>query len=548
MRIAMAQIDTVVGGVAANETKIAEHIRRAKEAGAHLVVFPEMALVGYPLLDLVYRPTLLRKQREALERIAHVAAGIAAVVGFIDQDPARFGGDGRPLVYNAAALVKDGKILAIHRKNLLPEYDVFFERRYFAPGSGVTVVDVDGVHVGLEICEDLWDTYYETKVTSRIVAAGADVIVNISASPFHIGKGDERRRLLRRHIDHCGKPIVYVNQVGAEDGYEGELVFDGDSLAIDGRGRVVARAPRFAEALVTFDLDAVSGAGTTAVADDPVDEDEQAFLALVRGVKDYAARTGFKKSLLGLSGGIDSAVVAVVAAHALGPQNVLGISMPSRYSSDHSKDDARILAENLGIEYRTIPIEGVHQAYLAALAPTLGSDALGLTEENLQARIRGALLMAHSNHHNLLLLSTGNKTEVALGYCTLYGDMNGGLTVLADVSKERVYGIARHVNRAAGKAVIPQNSIDKVPSAELRPGQVDPFDYAAVSPLADLLVEDEVEVDEAVARGYDRALVERLARLVRISEYKRRQAAPGIRITARAFGVGRRMPISWPGE
>ncbi len=547
MRIAMAQIDTVVGDVTANLKAVRDAIERAREAKADIVVFPEMTLTGYPLLDLVYRANLLERQRAALTEAARAATGIAAVVGFVDRDPMRRGTDGRAAVYNSAAVVKDGLILAVHRKNLLPEYDVFFERRYFVPGAGSTVVDVGGVNVGVQICEDLWDDNYESKVTRRECAAGADVVVNLSASPFHVGKGQERRELLHRHVRENGKPIVYVNQVGGEDGYEGELVFDGESLAVDGHGQLLAVGKQFEEDLVVFDLDPKSGRGKP-ITDRVADPDAEAFAALVRGVRDYGRRAGFKSALIGLSGGIDSALVAAIAQRAFGKENVLGIAMPSRFSSTHSLEDAKALAKNLGIEFRTISIEPVFESYLAQLAPSFAGKKPDVTEENLQARVRGGLLMALSNKTGAMVLSTGNKTEIALGYCTLYGDMCGGLTVLSDVSKERVYSISRYLNRASKTEVIPQRSIDKVPSAELREGQFDPFDYAIVSPLADMLVEEELEIDEAVAHGFDRALVERLAKMVKNAEYKRRQAAPGIKITSRAFGVGRRMPIAWPGE
>lgn len=543
MRIAMAQVNTVVGGIDSNLLTIKDRLERARSLAADLVVFPELTITGYPLLDLIHQRALLERQRRALDEVTALAAGITAVVGFVDFDPGRAGSNGYPLLYNAAAVARDGQILAIHRKNLLPDYDVFSEERYFTPGSVATVADVPGARLGVQICEDLWDANYENKVTRAQVAAGAELIVNLSASPFHVGKGRERRELLLRHVAECRRPMFFVNQVGGEDGYDGELVFDGDSLAYDASGRLIGLGRAFAEDLVVADVDVRSGAGVE-IADRETDPDAEALDALVLGVREYARRAGFKKALLGLSGGVDSALVAVIAARALGAENVLGVSMPSRYSSDHSREDARQLALNLGIAFQTIGIEAVFQSYLDTLAPVFAGAPEDVTEENLQARARGAILMAISNKTGALLLSTGNKTEVALGYCTLYGDMNGGLMVIADVSKTRVYSIARHVNRAASRPLIPLRTLEKPPSAELKEGQVDPFDYDVVSPLADLLVEEELPVEECVQRGYARELVLRLARLIRLSEYKRRQAAPGIRITPKAFGLGRRFPIA----
>ncbi|MFG0318121.1 MAG: NAD+ synthase [Planctomycetota bacterium JB042] len=542
MRIAMAQIDTVVGDVDANRRAVSAGIARARDRGVDLVVFPEQTLIGYPLLDLIHRRELLDAQRAALEALAREADGVAAVVGFVDVDAGRRDPRGRPALHNAAAVLADGAVRAVHRKVLLPDYDVFFEERYSEPGETCTVVEVAGTKVGVQVCEDLWDEHYDLKVTKRQVAGGARVIVNLSASPFHLGKGRVRRDLVRRHVRENGVPVVLCNQVGGEDGYEGELAFDGDSFAVDASGAVVARGATFEEDFVVVEFDERGRAPAIEISEP--EPDAEAFAALVAGVRDYAKRSGFSKALLGLSGGIDSALVACVAAEAFGPENVLGVSMPSRYSSDHSKSDARLLAEALGTEYREIPIEDVHQALLDTLAPSFEGLAPDVTEENLQARARGMILMALSNKTGAMLLSTGNKTEVALGYCTLYGDMNGGLMVISDVSKARVYSVSRWFNRWKGREVIPRGSLEKPPSAELRDAQVDPFDYEVVSPLVDLLVEEDLSVDACVARGYERELVERLARLVRISEYKRRQAAPGIRITERAFGVGRRMPIA----
>lgn len=546
MRIALAQMNTAVGRVESNLKAILAFIDQAREASASLLAFPELTLTGYPLLDLIHRQSLLDAQRAALDQVAAAATDLTVLVGFVDVDRQRLGANGKPLLFNAAAAVRDGQILAVHHKNLLPEYDVFFEERYFSPGTDKAVIEVDGHRVGIQICEDLWDTHYDNKVTAAQVAAGAELLVNLSASPFHIGKGQVRRELLRRHVEECGRPMLFVNQVGGEDGYEGELVFDGDSLAYDRKGRLIGLGKAFEEDLVLVDLDVESGLSTSGetLEDRPYDADLEALDALVLGVRDYARRAGFKQALLGLSGGIDSALVAAIAARALGPENVLGVSMPSRYSSEHSRQDAQVLAENLGIGLRTIHIEQVFEAYLETLAPSFEGMEADVTEENLQARIRGALLMALSNKGGAILLSTGNKTEVALGYCTLYGDMNGGLMVIADVSKARVYSICRAINRQAGREVVPQSTIDKPPSAELKEEQVDPFDYDIVSPLTELLVEDELNVEECVAQGFDRELAERIDRLIQTSEYKRRQAAPGIRITERAFGVGRRLPIA----
>ena len=546
----MAQINATVGDLEGNKRLIIEFGKKAIIEKADLVVFPEMATTGYPPLDLLppremrppsgdRRPSqedFVRKNKEGLEDIAQNLLNITSVVGFVDYDDSN--------LYNAAAVMKNGKITHVTYKTLLPTYDVFDEHRYFTPGlsNEPTTVDLGDqqTQIGASICEDIWDEEvgYSVKVVDSLAKLGAKVIVNLNASPFHDKIRDVRLHILKRKATRLGTAIIYVNLVGGQD----ELVFDGQSLAVDRNGRLIGIGKQFQEDLVLVDLNP-DGTGKSDVATPLYNREEEMFNAIVLGLRDYFRKTGFKRSLIGLSGGIDSSLVAVIAATALGKENVTGISMPSRYSSNHSKNDAEELASNLGIEYLSIPIEKIFETTEEELKPYFKGRAPDVAEENLQARLRGNILMTLSNKFGDLVLSTGNKTELALGYATLYGDMSGGLEVIGDVSKMEVYALARYYNQKMGRAVIPQSSIDKIPSAELRPDQFDPFDYASVSPLVDEIIEKRLSKEELIQKGYPKEVVEDTIRRIRGAEYKRRQAAPVIRITKKAFGLGWKMPI-----
>ncbi len=539
MKIAIAQINPTVGDIAGNSRKMSDCIARAEQAGAELVVFSELSLLGYPPRDLLSRAGFISAGVDAVESLAKQCRGIAALVGF-----ARPAGDspGRPLE-NAAAFLADGKVAGVHVKTLLPTYDVFDETRYFRPGPPPKPLTLKGWRIGVSICEDLWDrpalgaALYRSDPVAHLRDAGAEIIINMSASPFQLGKTDVREDLIRRQAQRTKTPIVYVNQVGGND----ELIFDGTSLVVGADGEILARCKSFDEDLLVIDTDA--GAGQC----EPVGSDmEQLSAALKLGLRDYVCKCGFRSVVLGLSGGIDSAVVAVLAADALGGENVLALAMPSRYSSDHSLADARQLAENTGIRLLELPIDPIHVAYEQALAGHLPENRPDTTDQNIQARIRGNLVMAFSNACGHLPLATGNKSELATGYCTLYGDMTGGLAVIGDVPKTMVYDLARHLNETTGQR-IPENILVKPPSAELKPDQTDqdklpPYDILDV--ILSRYVEREESIGEIIAAGLDADVVRRVASMVSASEYKRRQAAPVLKVTARAFGAGRRMPIA----
>jgi NAD+ synthetase len=557
MRIALLQQNFTVGALAANREAILGATRRAREQGAELAITSELALLGYPPRDLLERPAFVRAAlAENQKLVSEVPEGITLVFGTITE---RSQAEGRPLS-NAVLVAKRGEILATANKRLLPTYDVFDEDRYFEPGDRAVSVGLGGARLGLTICEDAWNDIAplafrayggraytqagEEKPRYRVnpvgeLAGKVDVLLNVSASPFTISKREARPAMFAEVARRHRIPVAFVNQVGGND----ELVFDGRSTLFAPDGSVVARAAAFREEVLVCDLE-----GGPVAADLASDEDG-AYRALVLGTRDYARKCGFSRVVLGLSGGIDSALTAVVAADALGPENVLGVSMPSRYSSQGSKDDAKKLAENLGIGWREISIEPAFSAYLASLEAPLdaisAARAGDVTFENVQARIRGTVLMAVSNRSGALLLTTGNKSEIGCGYCTLYGDMAGGLAVISDVPKTMVYRLARWVNRDRER--IPRASIEKAPSAELRPGQTDqdslpPYDL--LDRALERFVEDGANRDEMVTEGLPPAVVDRVISLVQGSEYKRRQAAPGLIITKKAFGVGRRMPIA----
>ena len=546
----MAQINATVGDLEGNKRLIIEYGKKAANAGADLVAFPEMAITGYPPLDLLppreTRPpagnrkpqqeNFVRLNKEYVLKIAKEIPQLTAIVGFVDYDDHN--------LYNAAAVLRNGNIQHVAYKSLLPTYDVFDEHRYFTPALVNEPVLVEtateALPIGTSICEDIWDEEvgYAFKVVDYLGEHGARIIVNLNASPFHDKIREVRLRILKRKATRIGAAIFYVNLVGGQD----ELVFDGQSIAVDRTGKLIGIGKQFEEDLVIVDVE-VNGTGGREVQEPSYNRDEEMFNAIVVGVRDYFRKTGFKRAFLGLSGGIDSSLVAVIAATALGKENVTGVSMPSRFSSDHSKSDAYQLASNLGIEYVTIPIERVFETFEVEMKPFFKGRPRDVAEENLQARIRGNILMTLSNKFGDLVLSTGNKTELALGYATLYGDMSGGLEVIGDVSKTEVYSLSQYYNKRVGREVIPKNCFSKIPSAELRPDQFDPFDYAVVSPLVDDVIENRLTREELIRKGYPREVVEDSVRRIRGAEYKRRQAAPVIKITKKAFGLGWKMPL-----
>jgi NAD+ synthase (glutamine-hydrolysing) len=529
MKVSLCQINPTVGAIERNMDLIMKWYQKAVAAGAELTVFPELVLVGYPPQDLLLRRRFLDKAEMALKSIAEKTT-IPMIIG----NPMRENGE----LYNCAFVCGHGEITGHYKKRLLPTYDVFDEDRYFTSGDSTEVIEVKfenkSVKIGMQICEDLWDEDYACNLVKSLKEKGAECIVNISASPYRVGRLADRSKLIASKVAETALPFFYCNMVGAQD----ELIFDGQSLAYDGKRNLIGQGPAFEEDIVLVDPE-----NPVPIKLKTVQREQKIYHALVLGVRDYFRKTGYKKAVLGLSGGIDSSLTGCIAVDALGPNNVHGVSMPSRYSSDHSRDDAKTLAKNLGIDYRTISIESIIGEFDESLQESFNGSETGVAEENIQARVRGSLLMALSNKFNWLVLSTGNKTELAMGYCTLYGDMNGGLSVISDLSKTDVYALSRWVNKEAGSERIPINSIEKPPSAELRPNQVDPFDYDVVSPLVSALIEDEKSPTELIAEGADPELIKDISRRIRINEYKRRQAAPGLRVTSKAFGIGRRVPI-----
>ena len=523
----MAQVAPQVGDIAYNTHLVLEAMQRAEALHCDMLVLPELVLTGYPPEDLLLRHAFMREVEGAVAQIVANARQAVVVFGH----PRHVDG----CMFNSASLAADGKLVGVYDKRALPNYGVFDERRYFTPGSGSDVFEVHGWSIGLGICEDLWDE----EVIETTASRPRDVLLNLNASPFHIDKQLEREALMQRRAKRLGVPVVYVNPVGGQD----EIVFDGGSHAVDAGGMLLARAPIFAPADVLVDVAASCGEI------EPLpDTMQQMRCALVLGVRDYVRRNGCSQVVIGLSGGIDSALVAALACEALGADQVLGVLMPSRYSSEHSISDARVLAENLGIETITLPIESPVAAVDALVAQPFadwGLAAPDVTEENVQARIRGLLLMAVSNKTGRMLLTTGNKSEMAVGYATLYGDMAGGFAPLKDVYKTQAFALARHINRHG--ELIPENSISKPPSAELRPGQMDSDslpDYAVLDDILQSYIELGQDMRDIAAQGFDSGLVERVIRMLYIAEYKRRQAPPGVKITQKAFGRDRRYPIT----
>jgi len=569
IRVGIAQINSTVGDLSGNTKKIMQSIDLAKSLGVDLLTFPELAITGYPPEDLLLKPQFIKQNRESLNKIIDYSSGIAVIVGFVDSD-----GD----IYNAAAVVYNKKLVGVYHKFYLPNYGVFDENRYFQAGVGCPVFIIYGIGMGVTICEDMW---YEAGPAIVQAYAGAKVLINISASPYHAGKGLFRERMFATRASDSIAIVIHNNLVGGQD----ELVFDGNSLVIDEKGEVIARGKQFEEDFLAVDLDVESvfrsqlhdprrrketpwvkeklqevtkievSSEYPAIARpslpprriERLDELAEIYQALVLGVRDYVHKNGFEKVVIGLSGGVDSSLVAAIAADALGPENVVGVSMPSRYSSSGSKSDAEALARNLGIEFKVIPIEKAFSAYLETLAEPFKDTNPDATEENVQARIRGNLLFALSNKFGWLVLACSNKSETAMGYTTLYGDMSGGLIPLKDVPKTTVYKLAQYRNRQVKKDVIPSSVVSKAPSAELRPNQKDTDTlppYEMLDSILKAYVEDDVMIDQIVNMGFDREIVLRVAKLVDRNEYKRRQSAPGIKVTPRDFGRDRRLPIT----
>jgi NAD+ synthase (glutamine-hydrolysing) len=579
LRVALAQVNVTVGDLPGNQAKILQSMRQAYAAGAHIVCLPELALTGYPPEDLLLKPGFVTANQTALQALIAASAelpGLTSVIGFVDRVHD---------IYNAAAVIHEGQLIGTYHKHYLPNYGVFDENRYFQAGHKAPLFLINGVHVGVNICEDVW---YPAGPMTMQAHAGAEVILNINGSPFHIEKDQFREDMMATRAADNGVIVAYLNMVGGQD----ELVFDGGSMVFDAQGELIARARRFEEDLLLVDLDTASVfrsrlhdprrrqerlqvhaedvplyvissqpaptrvmveskqplvIGAPQRIEPELSRLAEIYAALVLGTGDYVRKTGFKKAVIALSGGIDSTLVAAIAADALGGENVLGVTMPSGYSSEGSKTDAQELAENLGMQFLTIPIEDVFRLSLKTMIPAIGEEDPGLAGENLQARIRGNIIMTISNKLGPIVLTTGNKSEMAVGYCTLYGDMAGGFAVIKDVLKTLVYELCVYRNSLGARPVIPQAVIDKPPSAELRPDQKDTDSlppYEILDPILRAYVEQDRSIDEIIAMGFDRAIVQRVTRLVDLSEYKRRQAPPGVKITTRAFGRDRRLPIT----
>jgi len=539
VRIALAQLNTTVGDLSGNEAKILAAYRRGEDAGVEIVVCPELSVTGYPPRDLLLKKRFVTQNLEVLNRLAAATKKTGLLVGYVGENRSRPGRE----VTNSVALLQEGRIVTTRTKTLLPNYDVFDEDRYFEPATENTPAEFNGRKIGLTICEDIWndedfwpDRRYRHNPPVELAEAGASPIFNISASPWHWGKSRTRYDMLRSMAAKAGRPIVFCNQVGGND----ELIFDGGSLVFNSSGKLIAQGKLFEEDFIVVDTDATAEIARL----DPCQE-EAIYKALVLGLGDYFHKCGFKCAVLGLSGGIDSAVTACLAVAALGRENVRAVSLPSQYSSQGSLDDARVLAERLGIQYDVVPIKKAFDTVKEELKGVFGGRPEDTTEENVQARLRGVMLMALSNKFGSLLLTTGNKSELAVGYCTLYGDMCGGLAVISDVPKTLIYRVAKWINR--DQEIIPETSITKPPSAELRPDQCDQDSlppYEVLDAILDLYVVQGKSSAEIVASGFDEATVKRVIRLIDLNEYKRRQAAPGLKVTSKAFGMGRRIPIA----
>ena len=558
MRLALAQINPTVGDLDGNLGKILDYIDQSKLQECDLIVFPEMSLCGYPPEDLLLKPDFVQAIMNRIDRVVSASKGLTVVLGSIyaEED-----------LYNAAVMMHDGTIAGIYHKQILPNYGVFDENRYFTPGDCNLLFSFDSVNIGISVCEDIW--YSGGPSEKQATEGRASLLINISASPYHIGKGKIRHEMLSSRARDNNTFVAYCNMVGGQD----ELIFDGQSMICDSKGDVIARAKQFEEQLLVtgIDLNTVS-AQTSSKSNSSyqtillkqiqsenkvkliptseearLDELSEVYQALLLGTRDYVRKNGFSQVLLGLSGGIDSTLVAVLAADAIGPENVTGVAMPTRYSSQHSLDDAELLARSLGINFEGIPIDDSFQSFLDMLSPVFSDREQDATEENIQSRIRGVVLMALSNKFGSLVLTTGNKSETGVGYSTLYGDTAGGFAVIKDVPKLLVYDLCRYRNQIAGKEIIPESVLTKPPSAELRPDQKDSDslpDYTVLDPIVQAYVEQSMDIEKIIAQGFDEQIVRRVIRMVDRNEYKRRQSPPGIKITTRAFGKDWRVPIT----
>ena len=553
IRISIAQINTSVGNIEANESKIIQYIKQASNQGSDIVIFPELAITGYPPEDLLHKPHFVEKNMISARKIAQSTENICAVYGFVESDNK---------LYNSAAVSHDGELISTSRKTLLPNYGVFDEKRHFSTGENPDIYAIAGLNIGINICEDIWFDSGPTKTQSEL---GAELILNINASPYHQNKNLDRVKMLSEKAKNNDVYIVYANMVGGQD----ELVFDGGSIITNCRGRIIHELGQFQEKIATYDLNIPSKHQTNVTRHKRIfiseqknhvkpviestpdvqsmSEIEQIYNALVLGTRDYVRKCEFEKVLIALSGGIDSSLVAAIAAKALGPENVIGLSMPSVFSSDGSKSDAKKLSENLNIGLKTIEINPIFESFINSLSIEFLETEWDSTEENIQSRIRGNLSMAMSNKFNLLVLTTGNKSEMAVGYATIYGDMAGGFSVLKDVSKSTVYKLCKYINEQNRSPIIPISVINKPPSAELRPDQKDSDtlpDYSILDPILSLYIENDMCLDDIVNEGFNRSTVSEIIKLVDRNEYKRRQSPPGIKITSKNFGRDRRMPIS----
>jgi len=532
LRIAIAQINATVGDIEGNSRRILEYADRARRSQANIVVFPELAVCGYPPEDLLLKPSFISENLKAINRIAEKIKGITAIIGFVGKE--------KPGLYNSAALIADGKIKGVYHKTRLPNYGVFDERRYFKEGRAPFVFKIGGITCGISICEDLWYTQGPVRLEAK---KGARIIFAINASPYHAGKGKLRRDIITKQAKANKTFIAYANMVGGQD----ELVFDGQSFVVNDKGKLIAQAKAFEEELLIVDLNG-RGAVTAPLQiamTRPLNPLDEIYQALVLGLRDYVYKNGFKKVVIGLSGGIDSALTAAIAKEALGPENTAGVFMPSMFTSKESGMDALKLVKNLGIKLHEIPITNVFEAYLKDLSRVFKGHPKNITEENIQARIRGNILMAISNKFGYLVLTTGNKSEISCGYCTLYGDMAGGFSIIKDVPKTLVYKLAKFVNK--DKEIIPGRILTRPPTAELKPNQKDTDTlppYPILDPIIKAYVEEDKSLEEIIKKTNQKALVSKVIRMIDASEYKRRQASPGIKITPKAFGKDRRMPIT----
>ena len=532
-KIAIAQINPTVGDLVGNGIKIIEYIQKARAAGANVVVFPEQVVTGYPANDLLLHPDFIRDAMYINEEIAKATHGITAIVGTIEATEQGQGPNGKSL-HSTALVMKDGKIIGRQAKTLLPAYDVFHEQRYFTPAHSADPIYVDGVKYGIQLCEDMWDKEYERKITKELVDKGAEIIVNISASPYFVHKKKARYNIIREHAQQQKVPFLYVNMVGGQD----ELIFDGGSMAANPDGSLAEQLPQFEESLNIVDFCAGKKKSLELMV-----AEEEVFKGLTLGLRDYIKKNNLKKAVLGLSGGIDSALTAVIASEAIGAENIKGLALPSQFNTNQSHDDAKTLADRLGIEFDTVPIKGMYDAALKELSRTFEGKPFDVTEENIQARLRMMVLMAYTNKHRYTLLSTGDKSEIALGYCTLYGDMSGGISVISDLTKPEVFALARWYNKMKGREIIPESTLTKKPSPELKPGQVAPFDYERMSPLLEMITSRK-SIAELREMGYSTAEIREAYSKWKASEFKRWQAPVALKCKPVSFGHGRIYPVT----